>query len=102
MRASAISVQAARFTYGAREVVRGIPFEVAAGEVLGFLGPNGAGKSTTIRMLTGQLTPTAGSVRFCGREVTSACGELLVWVGVTESLALGGRRCSSRPYWVQP
>jgi ABC-2 type transport system ATP-binding protein len=37
--------------------------------VLGFLGPNGAGKSTTMKMITGFLTPTSGSVRVCGHDV---------------------------------
>jgi ABC-2 type transport system ATP-binding protein len=43
--------------------VKNIGFEVERGEVLGFIGPNGAGKSTTIKMLTGILHPTAGTVR---------------------------------------
>ena len=46
-----------------------VSFSVAKGEVLGFLGPNGAGKSTTMRMLSGFMTPTAGSARICGHDV---------------------------------
>ncbi|WP_348240708.1 ATP-binding cassette domain-containing protein, partial [Salmonella enterica] len=46
-------------------------FTVKPGEVLGFLGPNGAGKSTTMKMITGFLTPTSGSVRVCGYDVES-------------------------------
>ncbi|MCL6450419.1 MAG: ATP-binding cassette domain-containing protein [Acetobacteraceae bacterium] len=46
--------------------VDGVSFEVAAGEAVGFIGPNGAGKSTTIKMLTGILFPTAGTVRVLG------------------------------------
>ena len=42
------------------QAVRGVSFEVAAGELVGFLGPNGAGKSTTMKMLTGSLLPDAG------------------------------------------
>jgi ABC-2 type transport system ATP-binding protein len=49
-------------TFGAKRAVDGISFTVERGEVLGFLGPNGAGKSTTMRMITGFLPPTAGSV----------------------------------------
>ena len=44
-------------------------FSVSKGEVLGFLGPNGAGKSTTMKMITGFLTPTHGTVRVCGYDV---------------------------------
>ncbi|MFN2323184.1 MAG: ABC transporter ATP-binding protein [Trueperaceae bacterium] len=83
MAASAISVEGARFSYGEREVLKGISFEVAPGEVLGFLGPNGAGKSTTIRMLTGQLRPSAGSVRLFGRDVARERSEVMGRVGVS-------------------
>jgi ABC-2 type transport system ATP-binding protein len=46
--------------------VDGVSFDVEAGEIVGYLGPNGAGKSTTIKMLTGILHPTSGSVRING------------------------------------
>src|SRR3954463_6138770 len=49
--------------------VDGISFSVAKGEVLGFLGPNGAGKSTTMKMVTGFLTPTAGTAVVAGHDV---------------------------------
>ena len=39
------------------------------GQVLGFLGPNGAGKTTTLRLITGLLRPTAGTIRVCGMDV---------------------------------
>ena len=47
--------------YGDVEAVRGVSFEVARGEIVGFLGPNGAGKTTTVRMLTCFLPPTSGT-----------------------------------------
>ena len=47
----------------------GVTFSVSKGEVLGFLGPNGAGKSTTMKMITGFLAPTRGTVRVCGYDV---------------------------------
>jgi len=56
-------------TFGAKRAVDGISFEVGKGEVLGFLGPNGAGKSTTMRMITGFIPPSAGSVSVCGLDV---------------------------------
>jgi len=52
--------------------VDNLSFRVQAGEVLGFLGPNGAGKSTTMKMITGFLAPTSGSVSVCGHDVQSA------------------------------
>ena len=51
--------------------VAGLSFSVDKGEVLGFLGPNGAGKSTTMKMITGFLAPTAGTVSVCGHDITS-------------------------------
>ncbi|MDW8243225.1 MAG: LPS export ABC transporter ATP-binding protein [Thermogemmata sp.] len=56
--------------FGRRQVVKGVSFEVHAGEVVGLLGPNGAGKTTSFRMATGQLTPNAGRVLFNGEDVT--------------------------------
>lgn len=55
--------------FGPIHAVRGISFSVSKGEVLGFLGPNGAGKSTTMKMITGFLEPTAGSVAVCGFDI---------------------------------
>ena len=48
------------------EAVKGISFDIEEGELVGFLGPNGAGKSTTIKILTGILHPTSGSVDIMG------------------------------------
>lgn len=52
-----------------REVVRGVTFSVARGEVLGLLGVNGAGKSTTLAMVAGVLSPDSGSVRIAGSDL---------------------------------
>src|SRR5207302_3446114 len=56
-------------TFGAKHAVDGVSFSVERGEVLGFLGPNGAGKSTTMRMITGFIPPTAGSVTVGGFDI---------------------------------
>ncbi|RME71693.1 MAG: ATP-binding cassette domain-containing protein [Planctomycetota bacterium] len=55
--------------YGDFEALRGVSFEVARGEVVGFLGPNGAGKTTTMKILTGFLYPSGGSARIAGFDV---------------------------------
>jgi ABC-2 type transport system ATP-binding protein len=56
-------------TYGANAAVRGLDLDVTSGTLYGFLGPNGAGKTTTIRMLTGLLRPTSGTVEVAGVNV---------------------------------
>lgn len=55
--------------YGSLTAVDDVTFAVGPGEVLGFLGPNGAGKSTTMKMITGFLAPSAGSVSVLGFDV---------------------------------
>src|SRR5574338_8657 len=54
--------------YEDKVAVDGISFSVEGGEMVGYIGVNGAGKSTTIKMLTGILVPTGGSVRVLGRD----------------------------------
>lgn len=56
-------------SFGHLTAVDGVTFNVPKGEVLGFLGPNGAGKSTTMKMITGFVRPTAGTVRVVGYDV---------------------------------
>jgi len=58
-----------RKSYGDFEALRGLNFSVPRGQIVGFLGPNGAGKSTTMRILTGYLPYTAGSVKVSGIEI---------------------------------
>lgn len=57
-----IKVQNLSKVFGTKKAVDGVSFTVQRGEVLGFLGPNGAGKSTTMRVITGFIPPTAGTV----------------------------------------
>ncbi|MCE9633637.1 MAG: ABC transporter ATP-binding protein [Methylophilales bacterium] len=91
-------------TYGNNTVVRDVSFSLNKGEVLGFLGPNGAGKSTTMKMLTGNLAPTAGSVNICGIDIIENPKAAKALIGylpeqpplykeltVDEMLALAGR-----------
>lgn len=64
-----ISVEKLHKSYGATEAVKGVSFEVARGEVVGFLGPNGAGKSTTLRIVAGFLGATSGRVTIDGLDI---------------------------------
>ncbi len=68
MSEAAISVSGLRKSYGEYEAVRGIDFEVGAGEVFGFLGPNGAGKTTTIEILEGYRERSGGEVSVLGAD----------------------------------
>ncbi len=82
MSGPAIEVDGVSYSYGDREAVKGLSFEVAPGEVLGFLGPNGAGKSTTIKILTGRLPAKAGVARVLGRDVRRDDPEVQRHIGV--------------------
>ncbi len=64
-----IEVSNLRKEFGNFVAVDDISLNVNQGEVLGFLGPNGAGKSTTMKMITGFLAPTAGTIKVCGHDV---------------------------------
>src|SRR5688572_3689327 len=55
--------------YGSQKAVNNISFSVNKGEIVGFLGPNGAGKSTTMKIATGFLSPTSGTVKVDGLDV---------------------------------
>ena len=68
MTETAIRTQKLSRRFGNLTAVDGIDLQVAAGQFFGFLGPNGAGKSTTIKMLTGLLAPTAGSMELLGLD----------------------------------
>jgi ABC-2 type transport system ATP-binding protein len=79
---SAISVRGLRKSYGALEAVRGIDFDVEAGEVFGLLGPNGAGKTTTVEILEGYRTRDGGSVEVLGVDPAGASGAWREQIGV--------------------
>ena len=64
-----IRVSGLEKTFGEKTIINNLSFSLVAGEILGFLGPNGAGKSTTMKILTGFLKPSAGSVSILGHDV---------------------------------
>ena len=65
-----ISITKLTKNYREQTVLNNINFEIGEGEVVGFLGPNGAGKTTTMKILTGALAYSTGSVKICGLEVS--------------------------------
>lgn len=79
---SVIAVSELRKSYGAVEAVRGIDFEVAAGEVFGLLGPNGAGKTTTVEVLEGLRPRSGGEVRVLGLDPARQKNALKDRIGV--------------------
>lgn len=82
--------------FGELTAVDNVTFSVATGQFFGFLGPNGAGKSTTIKMLTGLLEPSSGSVEILGQRFSAASLDLKRQIGVVpEGMALLGRLTAS-------
>ena len=61
-----VKVEGLTKIYGVQKAVDSVSFEAKKGEVLGFLGPNGAGKSTTMKMATGYILPSSGTIEICG------------------------------------
>jgi|RhiMethySRZTD1v2_1073278.scaffolds.fasta_scaffold342737_2 ABC-2 type transport system ATP-binding protein len=79
---NAIEVENLSRTFNDLKAVDNISFSVQAGEIFGFLGHNGAGKTTTIRMLSGQLLPTAGRGQVAGCDVVNEQKRLKPLIGV--------------------
>jgi ABC-2 type transport system ATP-binding protein len=79
---SAISVRGLRKSYDGHEALRGISFEIAAGEVFGLLGPNGAGKTTTIEILEGYRLRDQGEVEVLGFDPGSAGSPFRERIGI--------------------
>ena len=79
---SAIVVRDLRKSYDGVEALRGVSFEVAAGEVFGLLGPNGAGKTTTVEILEGYRRRDGGEATVLGHDPGNAPRELRERIGV--------------------
>ncbi|HXM56168.1 MAG TPA: ABC transporter ATP-binding protein [Candidatus Dormibacteraeota bacterium] len=78
-----VAVRDLRKSYGAVEAVRGVSFEVAAGEVFGLLGPNGAGKTTTLEVVEGMLPADGGTVTVAGIDVAGEPARVRRLVGIS-------------------
>ena len=79
--ASMIEVQDLTKYYGSYPAIENVTFEVRKGEILGFLGPNAAGKTTTMRIITGFMPPTSGTVRVDGHDVVDQSLEARKLIG---------------------
>ena len=79
--APAVRVRGLTKTFGTFTAVDDLSFEVARGEVFGIVGPNGSGKTTTIRMLTGTLLPTAGSIEVLGTDMARRAASVQPRIG---------------------
>jgi ABC-2 type transport system ATP-binding protein len=92
MTTPAIDTTALTRRFGDFTAVDNVNLRVDAGQFFGFLGPNGAGKSTTIKMLTGLLAPTSGSIRILGEDLQANSADIKRQIGVVpEGMALFGR-----------
>jgi ABC-2 type transport system ATP-binding protein len=92
METAAIQTRGLTRRFGALTAVDGVTLSVAPGQFFGFLGPNGAGKSTTIKMLTGLLEPSEGTIEILGQPFNASALDLKRQIGVVpEGMALLGR-----------
>ena len=93
---AAITTSGLTRRFGDFVAVQHVNLNVASGQFFGFLGPNGAGKSTTIKMLTGLLAPTSGSIQVLGMDFATHALEVKRQIGVVpEGMALFGRLTAS-------
>ena len=83
--APAIATENLSRRFGALMAVDGVSLEFAAGRIHAVIGPNGAGKTTLLNLLSGNLRPTAGSVRLRGREIAGAPVHAIARLGLGRS-----------------
>ena len=88
-----LSVKDLQVNYGGIEAVKGISFDVPAGDIVTLIGANGAGKSTTLKAIAGLVKPRSGSISFEGTNITGKDSSDIVAKGVT--LVPEGRRVFS-------
>ena len=72
-----------KVNYGGIEAVKGISFDVPAGEIITLIGANGAGKSSTLRAIAGLVKPASGSIVFEGDDITGKDPTAIVTKGIT-------------------
>ena len=85
---AALSVRAARKTFGGLVAVNDVSFEVGAGELLGLIGPNGSGKTTMLNLISGALRPTAGEIALGGERISGLAPHRIARRGVARTFQL--------------
>ncbi len=71
--------------YGRIQALRGVTMKVEKGEIVALIGSNGAGKTTTLRTISGLMHPSAGTIRFDGKEITRTPPSQVVGLGISQS-----------------
>jgi branched-chain amino acid transport system ATP-binding protein len=74
--------------FGGFTALNAVSFEVIEGEILGLIGPNGSGKTTMFNCISGALTPTAGSIRFSGEEISSLTPDKICHRGIARTFQI--------------
>jgi ABC-type branched-subunit amino acid transport system ATPase component len=74
--------------FGGLAALDGVSFAVGRGEVVGLIGPNGSGKTTLLSVVSGRLSPHAGTVRFAGRDITGHTPEAVCRAGIAGTFQL--------------
>ena len=83
-----LSLVGLRRAFGATEIIRGVDLDVHAGERHAVIGPNGAGKSTLFHLISGQLAPSAGSIRFEDRDIAGRSPQAINRQGLARSFQI--------------
>jgi branched-chain amino acid transport system ATP-binding protein len=77
-----LEVRDLRVHYGAVEAVKGVSFQINAGEIISLIGANGAGKSTILRALTGLVRPSSGTIEFHGKSLVGLAPHQIIRLGI--------------------
>ncbi len=83
-----LSVDGVSVQFGALKAVQEVSFQALAGKITAVIGPNGAGKSTLFNLISGAIRPSAGTVRFDGREVTGLPPNRMLAAGLSRSFQI--------------
>jgi branched-chain amino acid transport system ATP-binding protein len=85
---TALHVHGLKKSFGGVAAVKGIDFDVNAGESVALIGPNGAGKTTCFNLINGQIAPDGGSIQLYGNEITGKVPESLFRLGVARTFQI--------------